>query len=579
MPIPKILPTVLSGILLLSSPVFSFAAPFRLAVIELSLDRDRALVQNATVRALKGIFPDGIEMREYAYDELEKAVTEDKADAVLGTAGHLFRIRATRLRPVATIVHSGAENPNRNEGTAVVVRRDREELKTLKDLQRKSAIANSPLGFAGYMLVLGEIAKFYPDPWNFFFPVRFTGSAQGTTEILRAVLQGKTDAGLVRLCAFEDFASRYPEEARNLRVLENRFDDTVSCAHSTDLYPGFTLAVTPSVSPETAKRISLALFSMKETAQGSSWSMPTDFQRIDALYRSIKAGPYAYLREWSLQGLLKRYRWWFGGFFASFGLLLLLYWRVVILVRRREDQIRQQAAELAQLQRSGTVSQLSGLFAHEMRQPLTAVSLYAETLNERLKKGTVSTEKLIEITEKIVHEADRASRIVESVRAYAKGHHQERIVLEAQQVASRALDLWTGTAGFDVPVALSLPKEKLLLKGNQTELELVFVNLLKNAKEALSNAPVKKIRFSLAQKGSELIFTVSDSGTPPHEETLNQLGQPRQSAKQDGLGLGLMISRGIVESHGGTLFFTHSADPVYTGLSVLVTLPMYGNPP
>ncbi len=198
---------LLQSAILCSTAATAAAAPFRPALVELSLPRNQILVQTTVEKGLAGVFPDGLEITSRRYEDLDRALRDKKADAILGTAGQLTRLTNVPLRPLATIIPNASEDPNRNEGTAIVVRKDRSDLQPLSDLKGKSVSANSPLGFAGYRLAMGEIAKFTSDPEHFFSSIDFQREARVTEEIAQSVLSGKTDAGFLRLYALEDFES------------------------------------------------------------------------------------------------------------------------------------------------------------------------------------------------------------------------------------------------------------------------------------------------------------------------------------------------------------------------------------
>ena len=558
------------------------AAPVRVAVIAFALPKDNVSIAEATKKALQPVFGKrGIELVFCTFEEFDKEVKSGRADIVLGTAGHVRRLNAYGLRAVATIVKPPAVNPNRNEGTAIVVRRDRTDLMTLGDLKGTVLAANNPLGFTGYQIAMSEIARFDIAPEDFFSRTIFTGDARSTDTIAQLVVDGKADVGFLRLCAYETFLRRHPEHQGKLRVLEPRLSKEITCAFSTELYPSFTIAVTSKISPAISREITMALLSMPPTSKGSYWSVPTNFQSVDRVLETLKIGPYAYLRERTLKDFLHDHYPWFI-LAACFILGLILHsWRADVLARRRGNLIRELMAnemalneKLANMQRSGTVTQLSSMFAHELRQPLTTVALYSEGLARQVKKGVISPERIVQIADKIADETHRASDIVESVRGYAKGRTQPRTRLDLRRIMSESVRLWQAAPSPVRQCRMQWPNTETAVLGNEMELELVFVNLLKNAREAVEKQPNPTISFSAQRREHSVEVTVADSGPAPSEEKLAELGTPAVSAKTQGLGLGLSIVSVIVESHGGTIRFEAGRGPVLTGLCVTVTLPL-----
>lgn len=258
--------------------IFAFAAegapqekmaPVRIAVMVFANPEDNIRIVRAVRKALGPLLKTrGIDLKFCTFEEFEREAVSQKTDLVLGTSGHIRRLAHHNIQPIATIVaHPGAD-PNRAEGTAVVVRSDRFELQTLGDLRSRIIAANNPLGFSGWQIVLGEIAKFgVEEPRSFFGKVIFTGDSRSTDRIAELVIDGEADAGFLRLCAYEAFLKRHPEKIGLLRVLDRR-ESSLACAHSTDLFPGFTLAVTEHIAPELARRLALALFSMEPDEGG-----------------------------------------------------------------------------------------------------------------------------------------------------------------------------------------------------------------------------------------------------------------------------------------------------------------------
>ena len=111
-------------------------------------------------------------------------------------------------------------------------------------MKGRTIAASNALSFPGWQIVLGEVAKFGINPNEFFGKTIFTGDARSISDIVKLVLDDKADAGVLRLCAYEQFIERHPEAVGELRVLDRRDNMDVACVHSTDLYPGFTMAVT-----------------------------------------------------------------------------------------------------------------------------------------------------------------------------------------------------------------------------------------------------------------------------------------------------------------------------------------------
>lgn len=470
--------------------------PIRIAVITFALPRDNLLIAEATKLALAPLFPNrGIKLIFCTFEEFDRIVLSRGAEFILGTSGAVTRLSTFGLRPLATLVSKGGSDPNRNEGSAVIVREDHREFQTLGDLKGRTIAASNALSFPGWQIVLGEVAKFGINPNAFFGKTIFTGDARSISDIVKLVLDDKADAGVLRLCAYEQFIERHPEAVGELRVLDRRDNMDVACVHSTDLYPGFTMAVTELISPEAARRATLALLSMPPTERGARWTIPTNYKSVDALLEAIRVGPSEKLRATMLNELIDDYLTWM--LVIALLILGLLFhgWRAEVLARRQGERVRElmeqkmaQASRLASMQRAASLTQISSIFAHELRQPLTSASLYAEGLARQIRRGSADPDRMAKIADRIADETQRASEIVECVRAYAKGRRLERSVLSAADVMQSAVRLWRGQSMRDFPLWVLVPKSAAHISANAFELELVFVNLLKNAAEAAQAA-------------------------------------------------------------------------------------------
>lgn len=561
--------------------------PIRIAVITFALPRDNLLIAEATKLALAPLFPNrGIKLIFCTFEEFDRIVLSRGAEFILGTSGAVRRLSTFGLRSLATLVSKGGPDPNRNEGAAVIVRENHREFQTLGDLKGRTIAASNALSFPG--------------------------DARSISDIVKLVLADKADAGVLRLCAYEQFIERHPEAVGELRVLDRRDNADVACVHSTDLYPGFTMASTELISPEAARRATLALLSMPPTERGARWTIPTNYNSVDALLEAIRVGPSEKLRATMLNELIDDYLTWM--LVIALLILGLLFhgWRAEVLARRQGERVRElmeqkmaQASRLVSMQRAASLTQISSIFAHELRQPLTSASLYAEGLARQIRRGSADPDRMAKIADRIADETQRASEIVERVRAYAKGRRLERSVLSAADVMQSAVRLWRGQSMRDFPLWVLVPKSAAHISANAFELDLVFVNLLKNAAEAaqaawaadessgkpkpvnLTKAPEvlvgsgPLVAFTAEVIGSSVVFMVADSGKPLSDEELVRIeagsSQPQagSSQKSNGLGLGLAIVRSIVEACFGAITFGRTdLNPRLTGLAVRVALPL-----
>lgn len=581
--------TVLSLLLALSLGIsFVYAKPASerpkliVGVTEFALTEDGRDITEALHRAAAPLTADyDLEFRSMPVPELERAARERRVDLVLGSAGLVVRLADAGAKPIVTTLGPGSVNANENEGSAFLVRRDRDDLQTIGDLAGSHLIANRPSGFSGYLIAMGEIALAGNDPDHFFSSRTFIGAQNASHEIARRIRYGFADAGILRLCAWEELLQNDPSAAEDLRILAPKKSKS-ACVHSTDLYPAHTLAALPHVTPEAVTATTLAFLRMTPTERGRSWAVATDYLSIDKLFRALKTGPYRYLREPVWKRFLAEY---FPFILIFLGVALLFLWQFentkrllekrTLEVRRLARKEAEQERRLLFLERNTMVSQLSSMLAHELHQPLAAIRLYASGLVKLVARTNPSPE-VTEAADAIADEATRAKEIVERVRAYARNRRAQRVPTALSDILQNAVSHFQSGAKAPVPLTITGDKN-VTVSVSALEIELVIVNLLKNAREAAMKGPSPKISIAVRHDGRRVEIDVRDNGPVVTKETLERLTMPVSSEKPEGLGLGLGIARGILEQHAGTLRFRSNAPE--PGLTASVSLPLPAKTP
>ena len=551
-----------------------------IGVTEFALSDEREEIMKALNEALVPLKDKyEVKLEVYSVPVLEERARQGKIDLVLGSAGLVRRLTDVGIKTIVSSVGPGAVDANQNEGSAFIVRRSRSDLRALKDLQGSVMAANRPSGFSGYLIALGEIAMAGYDPERFFANRIFFGEQSASRRIARAVLNGAADVGILKLCAWEGLVAQMPELEQSLRVLAP-VQSTSACLHSTKLYPAHTLAALPHVPPQAVTDLTLAFLEMPRTKEGRSWAVATDFFSVDRLYKALKMGPYAYLRESVLTRFFYEYKALILTLLCAAGVVVLQLVHTQRLLEKRTRQVKdlaqkesEQEKRLLFLERNTTVSQLSSMIAHELHQPLAAIRLYARGLARlAVRRSAEADEK--EVIESIAHEASRAKEIVERVRLYAKNRRppREEVSLSALiQSAVSHFEASTLTNNAGRMTVLVPDFKDCRLRVAALEMELVFLNILKNARDAAA----KSVRVCVgypADDAAMVTVRFVDDGPLADDKTLERLSASASSQKPEGLGLGLGIARSIVEQHAGKLLFKTNAPE--TGLTVVVRLPL-----
>lgn len=538
----------------------------------------------STQQALKSQLPEyQIEFREMDPQPLREAVSYGQLDIVLASSSVYRQVAWRGARDLATMVTPDAKDPNLGEGSLVLVQSDRLDITSLDDLRGKRIAYSKDFGFSGLALVIAEMDK-EGDFQTASRAMALQAMPPNVETLLATVQDRQVDALILPACLLEDVLKTQSIETDTLRVLNPKWHASMRCLHSTNLYPNLTVFTLPSTSPDVSRLVTQTLLSMPEVA-GMRWAVATDFSATDRMLRKLNLDAFAHLREWSWSRLWKDYwPWLLMLIFLVFGLMAHSL-RARILVKQKTKELREAltrevalkeeskraASRIERLQKMGVVGQMSSLFAHEVRQPLNAIICYAYTL----AKHPPSSEGLVAGLKAIEEEAQRADGIVKRVRGYLKTTQPHK-VMSLSQTAEHALKEFLSTAQSSVPIKTMIEPEVTIV-GDPLEMELVMINLLRNAQEAMEKVRVpspnnreREVIFKIYAGEGRAHIEVADYGEPLSAEAWQRLTEPNESTKPEGLGLGLSIVRTLLESHQGDIQFVPN-DP--QGLVVRVSLP------
>ncbi len=320
------------------------------------------------------------------------------------------------------------------------------------------------------------------------------------------------------------------------------------------------------------------------------WTVPADYQRVHDVLRVLQVEPYMFLRETRLQALLRRY-WSVAAALLALALAGGAYLlRVEVLVKRRTAELthslhererlaRQNAQHqeaLGHLSRLSILGELSAMLAHELNHPLATIANYAAALRRRAARGSLAPQDLERALQDIAHESERAARVIGGVRALARKRVPERAAIAPRALVEQALALLAGGQPQAVRVACAPGAGKLRVCGDAQQLLQVLLNLLQNARD-VHRAAGQEARPIVVEIGSEdgcLCLAVRDHGPPLVPEAQALLFTPFHTTKPGGLGLGLSISRGIAEAHGGALHARPVPPAEGGGMRMALLLPL-----
>ncbi len=464
-----------------------------------------------------------------------------------------------------------AADAARSAGGLLVVRRDRTDLQTLSDLKGKTVAAGLPTSLTGWLALEAETKPLASARGGFWSQAHFVSSP--FPDVLTALFSGHVDAAVLPTCFLERMARYGEADVENLRVVNEKTDESLACRRSTALYPDVSMWGFEWTHEERARALTVGLLSQPAGSEGYEWLSFVPHASVEQLYKTLEIGPYAYLRDFSLRGLYSRYQGYVHAALVFLIFLVAYEIRLQRLVKRRTGELREALIEqrrletdarrdrdrLGSLEKRNIVSQMSAMIAHEVKSPVAAIGNFKAILDYVLPEAVRKDKTVDTALSGIETEAERIAGIVNRVRNYAKSRQTAHVPCDLSEIVRRAVKSLKSSSAGAVPVTTWLP-DKAPVLGDALELELLVFNLMKNACEALSGVKHPAISVMLTESDDRRVLLVKDNGPALDDEAFRHLQDLMSSVKPEGLGLGLSIVRGIADSHGAGLFFERNPD-------------------
>lgn len=541
---------------------------------------------DASVKELKKVLrpKNDLEFVIYTEEELEEAINNHQIDFFISSSAFYRQMIRKGARDLTSIETRKDDDPNQSEGAIVLVKGGRKDLLVLSDLKKQIVGYSPSFGPSSLQILNGEIKEKGHEPKTFFKKVLPLGP--DIDKMLKTLDDGIIDALVLPSCILENFIENNEADSSWLRVLAPRHFSALKCAHSSMLYPGLTFASLPSLNASFSRQITQALLDLDATVKGSFWSVATNFNEVDRLLRSLDQDAWAADRAWSFRNVLNRY-WHIVLTIFILVLCLIFYSSIVsLLVRRRtsqldlalkrERQLKKKSLDasrrIEQMQRIGAFNQLSSLFAHELGQPLYAIRCFCFALRKEINKTGTRSQEVLETVQDIEKQTVRADEIIQKTRNYLKAKKCSTRVLLVQEALSTAIETFNVTLHRKAEIRVECTKSSLYCFVDSLDFELIVINLLRNAYEAVQRTGKKPIIYVEVVNAIDDYVSVSveDNGQPVSESLFASLGKGPKTTKEDGLGLGLTIVTSLVENFGGNITFNRS---LTGGLKVTVNLP------
>jgi len=241
--------------------------------------------------------------------------------------------------------------------------------------------------------------------------------------------------------------------------------------------------------------------------------------------------------------------------------------------KRAEEALRQAQADLARVNRVNTMAELTASLAHEVNQPISAAVTAADACLSWLAGDTPNLEEARAAAMGIVKEGKRAAEIITRIRLLFKKGTPQRELVDINEVIREMIVLLRNEAmRYSISVRTELAADIPQVVGDRVQLQQVLMNLMINGIDAMKDVDgARELAIKSQRAESEqLLVSVSDTGVGLPPQQGDQIFEAFFTTKQHGTGMGLRISRSIVESHGGRLW---AADNSPRGASFYLTLP------
>ncbi len=241
-----------------------------------------------------------------------------------------------------------------------------------------------------------------------------------------------------------------------------------------------------------------------------------------------------------------------------------------------EKKLGQTRADLARLARVASLGELTASIAHEVNQPLAGVVSSGNACQRWLTSEPPNLERAIQSVDRIIRDANRASEVVERIRNLAKNRPPEKVAVNINDAVVEIVALARGEIDDSgISLKMQFADGAPLVLADRVQLQQVILNLIINAIEAIrerADGPRNLFIGTEKASSSRILLIVRDSGTGLDPEKAQHIFDPLYTTKREGMGMGLAVSRGIIEAHAGRLWATPN-EPV--GAVFQFTLPMH----
>ena len=229
--------------------------------------------------------------------------------------------------------------------------------------------------------------------------------------------------------------------------------------------------------------------------------------------------------------------------------------------KRAEEALRRAQADLAHINRVSMMGELAASLAHELKQPIAAALTNAKTCVRWLRRDTPDVAEGCEAALRMINDATRAAEVIDRVRSLYRRDTSDRELLDVNEIIREMIVLLRDKADrSSISIRTELDSELSLITADRVQLQQVLMNLILNGIEAMNDAKGELTITSKRTADAQLLVSVSDSGVGLPVGAVDRIFDAFFTTKAQGTGMGLSISRRIIECHGGRLWACANAE-------------------
>ncbi|PKG59170.1 sensor histidine kinase [Shewanella sp. GutDb-MelDb] len=518
--------------------------------------------------------------------QLDRSVAEGKLDFLITNAltGVSYK-KDFGSSSILTLIPLGNKDPNYSVGSALITRSSL-EVTSFNDLKQLNAVSSDKQAFGGFQIFAGEMAHNGLNPFSDFKQLKFVGFPQ--KKLLTLVVNGEADIAILPTCVLENAISTGEIAPDSLHVVLPKQPSGFNCQRSSELYPYYSFSKLGKTDHRLATNVIRSLLSIhaedSAAIQGryDSWSATVNDSEVFKLLKQLQRWPF--VTNWT--SIFKSALPWacFAAIFLLLGYIHHLRVKRLVVLRTQDLQaetqqhtqtqkaLLEQTKQFYKAQRVLLTGEMASGIAHELTQPLAGIRYLTQGCIYRLSDEQVD---LKEAMTKAIQQVDRAQSTIKRFRHFCQ---QPSVMSHCSlnQILDETLSLMAAEFGR-MQIAPELNAEQVSLNADPSLLQQVFVNIIRNALDAMEGVSSPQLIISLTKNEQYAQIDFKDKGSGLTESALERLFFPFETSKENGLGLGMIICKRIIEEHHGEIRAHNNphkeTDNSASGLTITIILP------